>query len=52
MRALIQKCREFTGNFVFCFQLLFKSNRKSMIFLLATNMVASVGPFINMYVMK
>ncbi len=52
MRALIQKCREFTGNFVFCFQLLFKSNRKSMIFLLATNMVVSVGPFINMYVMK
>lgn len=52
MFNMIKKLKAFILNFVFCFNLLFKSDKKGIIFLLITNIVVSICPFINMYIMK
>ncbi len=52
MLNIIKKIKAFILNFAFCFSLLFKSNKKVIIFLLTTNIVVSICPFINMYIMK
>ena len=49
---MIKKLKTFILNFTFCFNLLFKANKKGIIFLLTANIIISICPFVNMYMMK
>lgn len=52
MKSFLKNAKIFFSNFMFCFQLLFKSNRKKTILLVIINIITTIMPFIVLYVTK